>query len=137
MLKYTLVAGIISLGFIVSTPAMARGGHDFQRIYPVHNNHNHHQPVRHCVSGKQINKRQKQQRRRIQQGVRSGALVKWEEQQLNKQQRNIRKTENRMRRSDHCLTRNEFNQLMNRLDRASNKIRKLKSNNKRRHRHNH
>lgn len=131
MLKQTLVAGIMSLGFIISAPAMAHSSHDSQTIYPTHS-HNNYQPARHCVPGHRIDNRQDRQRHRIRQGVRSGKLVHWEKKQLKKQQRRIRHKESRMR-SDGCLTRHEFNKLMNRLDRASHKIRALKSNHIRRH----
>ncbi len=135
MLKQTLVVGIMSLSFIISAPAMAHGNHDSQRISPA-NHSNYHQPARHCVPGHRINNRQDRQRSRIRHGVRSGQLVHWEKAQLKQQQRRIKNKENRMRR-DGCLTRHEFNKLMNRLDRASHKIRALKSNNVRRHHGNH
>ncbi|CAA6803713.1 MAG: Unknown protein [uncultured Thiotrichaceae bacterium] len=134
MLKQTLVVGIMSLSFIISAPAMARGNHDSQRISPTNHHANHHQPrhARHCVPGHRINNRQDRQRSRIRQGVRSGQLVHWEREQLKQQQRRIKNKENRMRR-DGCLTRDESRRLMNRLDRAGQKIRALKSNNIRRH----
>nr|PID33975.1 MAG: hypothetical protein CR976_02740 [Thiotrichales bacterium] len=130
MLKNTIIASVIGLGFIVSAPAMAHGNHDFESIQPA--NHYHHQPARHCLSGHRIDKRQVKQRNRIRDGVQSGRLVHWEKKQLNKQQRRIRRKENRMR-SDGCLTRYEFNKLMNLLDQASHRIRELKSNHIRNH----
>lgn len=126
MLKQTLVAGIMGLGFMVSAPVMAHGGHG------AHNhNHNWIQPARHCVSGNRVNQRQANQNRRIKQGVRSGALVKWERRELRQQQQRIKNAERRMLRDD-CLTRDERNRLMNRLDRASQRIKQLKHNHVRR-----
>lgn len=124
MLKQTLVIGIMGLGLIMSAPTMARS-------HGAHNDHNYIQPVRHCVSGKQVNKRQANQNRRIQQGKRSGELVPREVKQLRQQQRQIKKAERRML-SDGCLTRDERNRLLKRLNRASNKIYQLKHNNIRR-----
>nr|CAA6821501.1 MAG: Unknown protein [uncultured Thiotrichaceae bacterium] len=132
MLKHTLVAGIMSLSFIISAPATARSGHNYERIQPA--NH-HYQPRRHhCVAGHKINNRQANQRYRIRNGVERGKLVGWEKVTLKKQQRRIRKAEKRMR-ADGCLTRKEFRRLMNRLDNAGGQIRSLKSNNVRSYRH--
>lgn len=126
MLKQTLVAGIMGLSFMVSAPVMAHGGHG------AHNhNHNWIQPARHCVPGHRVDRRQAKQNRRIKQGVRSGALVKWEKGELRQQQRRIKNAERRMR-SDGCLTREENRRLLNRLDRASKRIYKLKHNHVRR-----
>ncbi|MEZ5535490.1 MAG: hypothetical protein R3F02_07665 [Thiolinea sp.] len=128
MLKQTIVTGIVGVAMIMTTPAMARphNNHNFERIHPV----------RHCVSGQQINNRQARQNRRINQGVRSGELVNWEERELRQEQRQIRKAERRMR-SDGCMSRPEFNRLMSRLDRASDRIYQLKNNHLRRGHFNH
>ena len=142
MLKQALTTGIISLGFMIATPAMAHNisinyhNHDFQIIQPVHQP----RPVQHCVNGAKVNKMQANQQRRIQRGMRKGQLVKWEVKKLKKQQHRIRKSEQQMRHSGHCLTRQEAKQLIHRLGKANQKIHNLKRNNVRRghgHGHNH
>lgn len=124
MLKQALVIGIMGLGFMMSTSAMARP-------HGAHNNHNWIQPVRHCVPGHRVNQRQANQEHRIRQGARSGELVKWELKELREQQQRIQRTENRMR-SDGCMTRDERDRLLSRLDRASQRIKQLKNNHIRR-----
>lgn len=129
MLKHTLVAGIMSLGFIIATPAMAQGNYDSQRIYPT--NHHNHQPVRHCVPGKQINRMQRNQRNRIEAGVQNGSLVRSERAQLNQQQANIAAQERQMR-GDGCLTTREFDKLISTLKWTSGQIHALTTNHLRR-----
>lgn len=134
MLKQTLVIGIVGLGMAISTPSMARPHHHG----PHYNDYQHIQPVRHCVPGYRVDKRQANQKRRINRGIRKGLIIKWEKRELKQQQRQIRKAERRMR-ADGCLTRKENHRLLNRLNHVSDRIDQLTHNHLRRgghHRYN-
>lgn len=126
MLKQTLVLGIMGLGLIMSTPTLARPYNNHH-----YNNHTWIQPVRHCVPGHRVNNRQARQKQRIRHGVNTGLLVRWEARELKQQQKRIKRAERRMR-SDGCLTYDENRRLLNRLNRASNRIKQLKHNHVRR-----
>ncbi len=136
MFKQIIMHSLIGVGLLCAAPVMAHSQHDyhshqFQIITPIIKPAP--QPVRHCVSGKHINKMQASQKSRIQRGKRQGRLVRWEVRQLKQQQRHIKQAEQRMRNSQHCLTKQEANQLTKRLRRADRNIRQLKHNNVRVH----
>lgn len=141
MFKQTLlIAGTIGLSVAIATPAAAHshkhrhhhGHQNYQSIQPI--KHRPAKPRRVCLPGHGINNRQANQKNRIKQGKRNGGLVRWEVKQLKQQQQRIASTEQRMR-SDGCLTKGERQDLTNRLNRASNKIRNLRQNNVRKQRH--
>lgn len=73
-----------------------------------------------------VNKRQKRQDHRIQQGVESGALNEREAKRLNRQQDRIEKYEEESRSDDGKLDRKERHKLSRMQNRASRKIRREK-----------
>lgn len=74
-----------------------------------------------------INKRQWRQERRIEQGLASGQLTRWEARTLGREQMRIRRMEARMK-SDGCLSARERLRLHRRLDSADRDIRRMKHN---------
>lgn len=74
-----------------------------------------------------INQRQDRQHRRIRQGVRSGELVRKEAQRLRKQQRHIADLERNFR-ADGRFNKKERQIIVSKLDNASERIYKLKHN---------
>ena len=132
MIKKIVSGGIIALGIIISSPAMAHSYinvhiHEFESIQPInHVNHHHHRPK--CVSAANIDQRQNNQQRRIRNGIKKGKIFAWEIKKLNKMQRRIHKQEKKMRRNGNCLTKKEEKQLQNMLNKASKKIRQFKRN---------
>lgn len=84
-----------------------------------------------------IEKRMDNQRHRIRNGVRSGELTRKEAKRLRKQQRKIARLERRFMR-DGFLDRREYREINSRLDTASNRIYRLKHNDRYSdNRHNH
>ncbi|WP_200873594.1 hypothetical protein [Candidatus Magnetobacterium casense] len=77
-----------------------------------------------------INWRERNQQRRIDQGVKSGQLTPDEARRLERREANIRQTESRMK-SDGKLTKQERRKLMRMENRTSKKIYNLKHNNRR------
>ena len=115
--KKMLVAGLVSA-------AVTLGGGAFTPVYA-----DNHSAARKRDPG--VNKRQNNQRQRINQGVRGGELTRDEARTLREEQRDVRKLE-REYKSDGTLTRAERRDLHREQNEASQNIREEKHNSERR-----
>lgn len=148
MMKKTLAAlALGSLG-LMTTGAQAegnRGGHVYgyghDSYISMHDRYNHPHHGGHIYQqsrmfSQQINERQDRQMDRIQAGMRSGSLTRYEFRELMQEQRQIRAMEQHAK-ADGIIDPHEYQRLDRALDRASRSIRSEKHDQQARNNHGH
>jgi len=140
MNRIALTSLIATLALLAAAPVFAKhGGYDAYECHQDHyrgHSHDHEGDSRHSQRAKQIRKRMARQSWRIDAGIDDGSLTRKEARKLHKQQDKIRHLARKFKR-DGYITRKEHRILIGKLDRAGDRIYRLKHNDLYRLRHHH